>query len=693
MPRMHHPRGIALALAVVSTSAPAQAPHPFGVDDMLAAERLSELDASPDGQWVAFTLRTTDREANKGRTDVWIVRPDGSELRQLTTDPANDSSPRWSADGRELLFLSTRGGSAQVWKIALGGGEPQQVTSFPVDVGGFEPFPDGKRLVFSAEVWPAAATLAESAAKDAAAQKDPVQAKVYDALLFRHWDSWEDGKRSHLFVCELGGGEPVDLMRGLDWDAPAPPFGGMEALSIHPDGSRVVFSAKAKAADEAWSTNLDLWEVPSDGTAPPRCLTDDNEALDDLPRFSPDGTKLAWVAMARPGYEADQQRIQVRDLASGATRTVAPDWDRSVAAFAWLPDGSGFLAEADDLGRHNLFAISASAANAAQSVRALTSAGYNTGAITSPAWGGRVLFLHDDYGAPAEIHSVGAEPSGGSGLATVTAINAALVASYQAGAYEQFTFQGAHGDGVYAWLVKPAGFDPAVRWPLVLLIHGGPQGSFGDHFHYRWNPQAFAGAGYAALMVDFHGSTGYGQAFCDAIRGDWGGAPYEDLMKGLDAALARYPWLDGERVAAAGGSYGGYMVNWIAGQTSRFKALVSHAGNLDERMAYFDTEELWFPEWDHEGTPWTNPEGYAEHNPIEHVAQWQTPILVIHGAKDYRVVDTQGMSTFTAAQRRGVPSRLLYFPDENHWILKPKNSALWYATVIEWLDRWCKAAQ
>jgi dipeptidyl aminopeptidase/acylaminoacyl peptidase len=278
-------------------------------------------------------------------------------------------------------------------------------------------------------------------------------------------------------------------------------------------------------------------------------------------------------------------------------------------------------------------------------------------------------------------------------MRAVTKLNAEKIAAAKLGTYEQFSFPGAKNETVHGYVLKPVDFAAGKKYPVAFLIHGGPQGSFGDHFHYRWNPQAHAGAGYAALMIDFHGSTGYGQAFTDAINQDWGGAPFEDLMKGLDFALAKYSFLDGSRVGALGASYGGYMINWIAGQTDRFRCLVNHDGNLDERMAYFDTEELWFPEWDHGGTPWDDPEHYARHNPIDHVGKWKTPMLVIHGGQDFRVVETQGMSTFTALQRRGIPSRFVYFPDENHWVLKPQNSRFWHQQVIGWLDQWLKGAQ
>ncbi len=666
------------------SEAPAPAPlaplerHPFGVRDMLAMERISDPQVSPDGRWVAFTLRTTDYEKNKGATDVWIAATDGSGARRLTTHEASDSAARWMPGGHTLVFLSSRGGSSQVWEIRTDGGEPRQLTDFPVDVGGVVPFADGRHFALVIEVHPGAANLAESAKLDAEVEENPVKARLYEQLMFRHWDSWEDGKRSHVFVWRHEGGEPVDLMRGMDVDCPTRPFGGVEEIAVHPQGHVLVFAAKDEGPAAAWRTNVDLWSVPTDGSVAPGRLTADNLALDSLPVFSPDGTHLAWVAMLRPGYEADRQRVMVMDWPRGTPRVLTQDWDRSPSDLAWSRDGRQLYASADNLGNHSLFAIDA----ATGEVRTLVEKGTNASGSSA---GKRVLYAHDDLKGPVELFTCAAD---GSDVRPVTHLNAERVAAAEMGAYEQFQFRGAKGDTVHGYVVKPVGFEPGKRYPVAFLIHGGPQGSFGDHFHYRWNPQAYAGAGYAAVFVDFHGSTGYGQAFTDAIHEDWGGAPYEDLMLGLDLALATYDFLDGGRVGALGASFGGYMINWIAGQTDRFRCLVSHDGNLDERAAYFMTEELWFPEWDHGGVPWSESSGFGKHNPVDHVQKWKTPILVIHGALDYRVVDTQGLATFTAAQRMGVPSKLLYFPDENHWVLKPKNSELWHQTVLAWLDQW-----
>jgi dipeptidyl aminopeptidase/acylaminoacyl peptidase len=390
---------------------------------------------------------------------------------------------------------------------------------------------------------------------------------------------------------------------------------------------------------------------------------------------------LAYLAMVRAGYEADRYRIVLYSWKNRTRQILAENWDRSPSALVWAPDGKTIFAVADNLGQTSLFAIDLKTAQVKTIVQ--------EGTVSSPAVAGdRIICGHDHLKSPLELYSV---RFNGSDLQAITRINAAKLALARMGDFEQFSFKGGNDEIVYAYVGKPVDFNPDQQYPVAFLIHGGPQGSFGNHFHYRWNPQAYTGAGYAVVMVDFHGSTGYGQAFTDAIQGDWGGKPLVDLQKGLAAALARYPWLDGQRVGALGASYGGYMINWIAGNwPDGFRCLVCHDGNLDERMAYFDTEELWFPEWEHLGTPWDNPNGYEKQNPLNFVKNWKTPMLVVHGALDFRVVETQGLATFTALQRRGIPSKLLYFPDENHWVLKPHNSVLWHETVLNWLDQWLK---
>jgi dipeptidyl aminopeptidase/acylaminoacyl peptidase len=664
---------------LIGAPAPAD-PHPFSIYDLVSFDRVSDPQVSPDGKLVVFVRRVTDLEANRGRTDLWMVGIDGGELRRLTSHEAGDTSPRFAADGRSVFFLSTRSGSSQVWRVPLDGGEASAVTTLPLDVGNLVVAPDGQRLALTMEVFPKA-TPEETKKRLDEQEKRKATGRVYDRLFVRHWDEWKDGRRSHVFVLPLGGGGPVDVMKDLDADSPSKPFGGAEELAFTPDSRGVIFTARDAGREEAWSTDFDLYLAPADGSAPPRCLTESNRAWDTTPAFSPDGKRLAWLAMSKPGYEADRYRVMVRDWPDGAERELAKDWDRSPGSLGWSADGAALYVTADNLGHTSLFAIDA----AGGPVRTVVREGH----VVSPcAAGGRIVYALDHLRSPADLWAVGAD---GAGAKRLTDVNAERLAQVRMGEPEQFTFAGWNGEQVHAWIVKPVGFDAGKKWPVAFLIHGGPQGSFGNNFHYRWNPQTYAGAGYAAVMVDFHGSTGYGQAFCDSIRGDWGGKPLEDLQKGLAAAIERSPWMDGERVAALGASYGGYMINWIAGKwPDRFRALVCHDGNLDERMAYYDTEELWFPEWDHEGVPWEQPGNFTKHNPIDLVQHWKTPMLVIHGAKDYRVVDTQGLSTFTALQRRGVPSRFLHFPDENHWVLKPANSILWHETVLEWIGRWTK---
>ncbi len=669
------------ALCLPVQPATLQETHPFTVHDMLAMDRISDPQPSPDGKRIAFSVSVTDVEGNKRRNDIWLMNADGTGAHALTTHPASDVSPRW-LDATTLVFLSSRGGSMQVWKLAIDGGEAQPLTSFPLGVENLDVFPGGKRLLLSFDVWPAAKSLKESAELDAARAKQKHSGQTYEHALMRHWDSWEDGKRSHVFTWELGSAEPVDLMPGMDCDAPTKPFGGFEETAISPDGKLVAFTTRDAGREEAWSTNTDVYLSPADGSAPPRNVTAEGKGYDLAPSFSPDGKTLGYLSMPRAGYEADRQQIVLLDVASGAARKLAEAWDRSASEVTWSGDGKTIFTSAANLGHTSLFAIDV----ASGTVRTLVEEGTNGGPVLC---GEQVIFSRDTLKMPAELFALDLRSKD---VRQLTHLNDAKVAATRMGDYEQFTFAGAKGDTVHGFVLKPVDFQDGQKYPVAFLIHGGPQGSFGDHFHYRWNPQAYAGAGFAAVFIDFHGSTGYGQAFTDAIHDDWGGAPFEDLMKGLDAVLARYAFLDGSRVAALGASYGGYMINWIAGQApERFRALVNHDGVFDTRMGYFDTEELWFPEWEHGGTPWDHPEAFEKHNPSLHVGKWKAPMLVIHGGLDYRVVETQGIATFNALQRRGIPSKMLFFPDENHWVLKPQNSLHWHATVLDWIGQWTKA--
>lgn len=668
-----------VTLIVAALTAPAGA-APFTVRDMLAMERISDPQVSPDGRQVVFVLRSTDLEANRGRTDLWIVGTDGEGLRRLTSHEEGDSNPRWAPDGRSLYFLSSRSGSSQVWQLELAGGEPRQVTDLPLDVGNLIVSPDGKRLAFSLAVFPDCANL-ECTAERVEKAEGPPSGQVYDEMFVRHWDTWEDGRNNHVFVYDLAEKTATDVMAGMVADCPSKPFGGGEELAFTPDGSGIVFSARDGGAGEPWSTNFDLYLAAADGSAAPRNLTENNKAWDTQPVFSPDGSKLAYLAMRTPGYESDRFRIVVRDWPEGTTRVLTEAWDRSPGGLAFSADGGTLYSAATDLGNVSLFAVDAGDGE----VRRLLAEGH----VGSPRPAGeRILFALDHFRSPAELYTMRAD---GGDRRQITRINAARLEGTSFGEPEPFTFEGADGDTVHGWLIRPVGFDPQQKYPVALLIHGGPQGSYGNDFHYRWNRQTYAAAGYAMVTIDFHGSTGYGQEFTDSIREDWGGKPLVDLQKGLEAVLADNPWMDGERVCALGASYGGFMINWIAGQwPDRFRCLVNHDGVFDQRSMYFATEELWFPEHDFGGPYWKVPQSYERFNPARFVDRWQTPMLVIHGGLDHRVPLEQSLGAFTALQRRGVPSRFLYFPDENHWVLKPANTIQWHDTVLAWLDRWLR---
>ena len=669
-------------LAAPSASAPAHAQetHPFNVQDLWEMDRISDPQLSPDGEWVVFGLSSLDREANRRPSDLWMVGVDGSGLRRLTTHPASEFNARWAPDGSAVYFLSSRSGSSQVWRIAMAGGEAQQATDLPLDVGSLALSPDGSRLAVSMEVFPDCPELACTVDRLRVAGDRVSSGVLYDRLFIRHWDTWEDGRRSHLFVLPVKGeGGPVDIMAGMDGDSPSVPFGGPEEYTFTPDGGAVVFTVRLAGEMEPWSTDFDLYIAPTDGSHDARLLTTENRAWDTQPVFSPDGGKLAYLAMERPGFEADRFRILLQDWPHGETRVLTQDWDRSVGSMTFSPDGQTLLVTAQNLGNTSLFAVDV----ASGEVRELI----HEGTIRSPSYAGdHIVFGMDHLRSPVELYRARAD---GTGVEAITAINRKRVASIRLGEPEQITFQGAEGHEVYAWLVKPVDFDPAKRYPVAFIIHGGPQGSSSNNFHYRWNPQIYAAAGYAALMVDFHGSTGYGQDFTDAITGDWGGKPLEDLKEGLAAAVARNPWMDGDRACALGASYGGYMINWIAGNWPEgFRCLVNHDGVFDQRIMYYGTEELWFPEWEHGGTYWESEEGYERHNPVMHVHKWRTPMLVIHGAQDHRVPLEHGIGAFTALQRKGIPSQFLYFPDENHWVLSPANGIQWHETVLAWMNRW-----
>jgi dipeptidyl aminopeptidase/acylaminoacyl peptidase len=665
---------------------PAAGKSPFTADDLVRLERISDPQASADGRYVAFTVRETDMEANKGRTDLWLLDLDAEkpEPRRLTQHEANDSKPRWSHDGSSIYFLSTRSGSSQVWRLMLAGGEAMQVTRFPVDVNELKVAPRGARLLVSLEVFADCADLDCTAKRLETSENSPARGQAYDRLFVRHWDTWKDGRISQLFSVALDEngnvkGVPVSLSGRLDADVPSKPMGGDEEFNFSPDGSRVAFAARIKGKSEPWSTNFDVYEVAADGSGEPRNLTADNRAWDTQPTYSPDGRWLAWMAMARPTFEADRFQLVLKDLKSGETKRLTEAWDRSIDHFAFAPDSRRIFATTDHLGQHALWSLDLRSGKP----KLYQAAGQVTEFSVGPQ---QVVFGLASLDAPVDLY--GTNLSGG-GAHRLTHFNAVRLGERTLSEFEQFTFAGWNNETVYGYVMKPANYSEGARFPVAYIVHGGPQVSYGNAWSYRWNPQVYAGAGYGVVFIDYHGSPGYGQAFTDSISNDWGGKPLEDLRKGLAAAVEKYPWLDGERACVLGASYGGFMVNWIAGNwPDGFRCLVDHAGIFDARGMYYQTEELWFEEWENGGTQFEKPENYEKHNPVNHVAAWRAPMLVTHGQLDFRVPYGQGLSTFTALQRRGIESRLVIFPDENHWILKPQNSLQWHKEVLDWLARW-----
>ncbi|MEI7636851.1 MAG: S9 family peptidase [Syntrophus sp. (in: bacteria)] len=655
--------------------------HPFSVRDMLDMERVADPQVSPDGRRVAFTVWRADLTANRGHISIQLT--DFHKNSFPVVNPlaeADDTNPRWSPDSKTLYFLSTRSGSQQVWKASPPYKKPILVTNLPLDVGGFEVSPDGRFLILSLSVFPGK-TPEETGTILAEKANQTGSGMLFDRLMVRNWNTWNNGTRNHLFFYPLPGGPARDLMAAMDADCPSKPTGGTEEFSLSPDGGTLVFAAKDEGRQEAWSTNSDLFMVsPRTETKPVRITK--NPATDTQPRFSPDGRILAYLAMSQPGHEADRYRIRLRDMASGKERSLdlrsddAPNGDRSPDFMTWSHDGKTLYCTADHLGQHALFAMDVATGKS----RIIMKTG-NTFS-PQPLPDGRILFAWNSLNQPTELYLLGINNEESR---RVTKWNDDRVEKIRFGKVGAFTFNGAHGDTVYGRIVYPVDFAPARKYPVAFIIHGGPETSNLNEFHYRWNPQIYAGSGYAVVQIDFHGSTGYGQIFTDSIRGDWGGAPYEDLMTGLDFSLKEYPFLDEKRMAALGPSYGGYMINWIGGQTDRFRCLVSHAGLFDKPMAHYEMDTLWFPEWEF-GDP-------KRHNPLDYIKNWRTPTLIIHGQKDYRVSYTQSLALFSALQRQGVPSELLIFPDEGHWILTPRNVLQWHDTVLAWLRQWLRVKE
>ncbi|HKY91382.1 MAG TPA: S9 family peptidase [Nevskiaceae bacterium] len=673
----------AALLAALPWSAGAADRAPLTVEDLVALERVSDPKLSPDGTTVAYAVETADRANNRYVSAIWVADVATAKHRPVTAATSNATTPRWGPGG-ELYFLSDRSGSEQVWRFDMRGGEAQQVTNLPRDVITYVLSRDGQRIALSMDVFrDCGSDVGCTAQRFAKAEAKKETGMLYDRLFVRHWDTWRDGTRAQLFTARIADGRagPVTLVSGaLDGDVPTKPDGDSSQITFTPDGTQVLFTMRVAGFEEAWSTNLDLWIANSDGSGEVQGLTTGNPAMDTQPLVTPGGEAFVWLGMSQPGYEADRARILIREFGSRQSREIAPGWDRSPQEIALSPDGRTVYAVADDLGQTRLFAIDV----ADGKVTPLTGDGGVTGLSVGPAG---IVVAHNTLDRPDDLFFMGPRDRA---FEPITRHNAEVLARTKMAAFEPFTFQGANDETVHGYVVKPAKFESGKKYPVAFVVHGGPQVTMLNQWFYRWNAQVFAGMGYGVVVIDFHGSTGYGQAFTDSIAGDWGGKPLDDLQKGWVAAARQFKWLDGGNACALGASYGGYLMNWIEGNWHVFECLVNHDGDFDIAFSAYASDEVWYSDWSMSGMPHDRPEAYQRHNPANTVDRWQTPMLVIHGDLDYRVGIDQSIATFTALQKRGIVSQFLRFPDEGHWVLKPNNVVQWYRTVGGWLDRHLK---
>jgi dipeptidyl aminopeptidase/acylaminoacyl peptidase len=668
-------RKLAIVITLfVSTSAFAQRVMRF--EDLAAIHRIGGPQLSPDGKWLAYDVSTPDLAANKSFSGVYLIPSAGGSPKLISDAKHQDNGPVWSPDGKTIAYVSNRdGGAHQVYLYDVAAGTSRKVSDLAGGAGTVKWIPDGSGLVVVSDIYPDCG-VDPTCIKDktTAEGKAPTKARVLTGLLYRHWKAWQEPTRSHILYVPLGTGTPRDLTPGA-FDAP--PFSVGGEFDVSPDGKELVFAQDTGQHAEV-STNADLFTVPIGGGDAKRITT--RTGADTSPHYSPDGRWIAYRSQARAGYESDLWELWLYDRASGTSHRVGADFNDWVESVQWSPDSKSMFVIAPSQGRDVVYEVSLDGKFSRIDGHGSTSAvaiGPNTQTI---------YVARSALTGPTEIYAVNQRTNA---VNRLTHENDALLTSFRVGTTHDVFWTGAEGARVQGHLMTPPGFDQTKKYPAIVLIHGGPQGAWGDAWSYRWNPEMFAARGYVVLMPNPRGSSGFGQKFLEDVSGDWGGKAYVDIMNGVDM-LAALPYVDGTRIGAAGGSYGGYMVDWILGHTDRFKALVSHAGVYDLKSEYGVTEELWFPEWEFKGNPWDNPELYQKWSPDNFVKNFKTPTLVTHGELDFRVPINQGLELFTALQRRGIPSKMVYFPDEGHWILKPQNSKLWYQTVGDWFDQWLK---
>lgn len=661
-------------MLLVGSLAVAQDKKAFTIDDLFSLKRLGVPTLSPDGQKVAFTVTEVDLKNNRNLTNIWIMDADGKNQLQLTTDNGS-YAPAWSPCSKYLAF----GRRGQIWLISINGGEARQVSNIPSGASGHKWSPDGKSILFTSFVLPEGTEFPIDSIKYN--QDSKVTAKELDTLLYRHWNTWrDDGSKSHLFLLDLVSGKHRDLMPEFNFDTPPFPFGGSDDYNFSPDGKEICFTAKI-APDPAIHTNLDL-HILDLANGKHSNITADYQGEDFSPSYSPDGKYIAFKVMERPRFESDQVEIYLYERETGKRSKVTGKFDRFVQEFQWTADSKGFYGAASSHGNHPLYYFGLDG-----TTREIVSDGYMSAVNITPD-GKSLVYSKRSLNTPPTIKRIDVD---GKNDIQLTWFNKKQLESIEMGKVEVHWFTGANGDKVQMYLVKPPFFKEGQKYPLLQVIHGGPQQDYANLWTSGWNAQTFAGQGYVVALVSFHGTPGFGQAFTDAITKNWGGIPYQDLMLSTDYLINDLGIVDPERMAAGGGSYGGYMTNWIATQTDRFKALVTHAGLFNLESMYGATEELWFPEWELDGPYWENDTLYKKWSPHNYAKNIKTPVLVIHGQLDFRVPVTQGMEMFTALQRQGIPSKFVYYPDEDHWIQQHQNKYYWYQVFINWINKYTAA--
>lgn len=659
----------------------AQNARALNFDDLWAMQRIGTADLSPDGSKLVFSLTSFSYDLNKGNSDIHVINTDGTGLKAIKNTEKGESSPKFSPDGKKIAYVMGN----QIWLTNADGTGDEQITTHYSGASGVVWSQDGKKMLFVSSVYPDCADQECNKKKDEEAEQSKVKASVFTELMYRHWDDWRGDKRSHLFMLDLASKEITDLTPFSKFDVPPIALGSAKDYSFSPDGNWVVFTMNT---DEvlATSTNNDIFlldlRTVQKGKKPDHKKISLSKGNDSQPVFSPDGKMIAYTSMERAGFEADRQRLMIYDLASGKTRQLFQKQDISVSEMIWSPDGKYiYFTSAKEI-NESVYRVMLTAEKADLIIEKHMSSNL----MISPD-GKKLYFKMQKSTLPHELFTADAD---GKNVKQVSFINAERLKDIQMNEVETFWTKGAGGTPVQSIIVKPPFFDETKKYPMIFLIHGGPQGHWSDDFHYRWNVQMFAADGYVVVAPNPRGSTGYGQKFTDEISGDWAGKVYTDLMNSYDEAIKRFKFIDKNNTFAAGASYGGYMINWIAGHTDRFNALVSHAGVFNLESMFGTTEELWFPEWEFKGTPWQNRKIYEKWSPHRYIHNCKTPVLVVHGAKDFRVTEDQAFQLFTSLQRLGVPSEFLYFPDETHFVAKPQNSRLWWKTVLGWFDRHIK---